>query len=148
MLDRSRCLFVLLAAFALALSGRALATTEEPIPEKIRFNRDVRAILSENCFKCHGFDEKERKAGLRLDNKDGLTQKRKDVIPVVPGDPSKSEIYKRIVTDDEDELMPPAKSGKKLTARQKELIKRWIEQGMDWEPHWSFTRSNGRRFRK
>ena len=120
-------------------SPRAAAPAEEPIPEKIRFNRDVRPILSDTCFKCHGFDAKERKADLRLDTKEGLTHKHKDFLPVVPGDPSKSEIYRRIVTTDEDELMPPAKSGKKFTPRQKEIVKRWIEQGMDWEPHWSFT---------
>ena len=111
----------------------------EPLPQRVRFNRDVRPILSDTCFKCHGFDEKERKAGLRLDTKDGLTHKHKDIVPVVPGDPAKSEIYKRIVATDADERMPPAKSGKTLTARQKEVIRRWIEQGMDWEPHWAFV---------
>jgi hypothetical protein len=136
--------FPLFAAFcvslALSASARAAASDEaEPLPEKIRFNRDIRPVLSENCFKCHGFDEKERKAGLRLDTKDGLTHKHKDIIPVVAGDLSKSEVYRRITAADEDDLMPPVKSGKKLTPRQKELIKRWIEQGMDWEPHWSFT---------
>src|SRR5687768_4767104 len=125
-------------SFVLAPFASA-AGADEPLPERVSFNRDVRPILSDTCFKCHGFDEKERKAGLRLDTREGLTLKHKDVTPVVPGNLAASEVYRRITTDDPDDLMPPVKSGKKLSARQKELIKRWIEQGMDWEPHWSFA---------
>src|SRR5688500_10993880 len=115
------------------------AAGEEPVPAVVTFNRDVRPILSDTCLKCHGFDEKERKAELRLDTKEGLTRVHKGVTPVVAGDLAKSEVYRRITTGDADDLMPPVKSGKRLTARQKEIIKRWIEQGMNWEPHWSFT---------
>jgi hypothetical protein len=128
-----------LVLFCALVAMGPFVRADEPLPEKIRFNRDIRPILSDTCLKCHGFDEKERKAGLRLDTRDGLTHKHKDILPVVPGDLSKSEVYRRIITTDQDDLMPPAKSGKVLTARQKGLIKRWIEQGMDWEPHWSFV---------
>jgi hypothetical protein len=140
MFDR-RCIpALLLTLLCMPIVTRAADENDEPIPQKIRFNRDVRPIFSDTCFKCHGFDAKARKADLRLDTKEGLTQKHKDFLPVVPGDPSKSEIYRRIVTTDQDELMPPPKSGKKFTQRQKEIVKRWIEQGMDWEPHWAFTK--------
>jgi hypothetical protein len=140
MFDRRRIPALLLALLCTPLVVRANTPAEEPIPDKIRFNRDVRPIFSDTCFKCHGFDAKARKADLRLDTKEALTQKHKDFIPVVPGDPSKSEIYRRIVTTDQDDLMPPPRSGKKFTPRQKEIVKRWIEQGMDWEPHWAFTK--------
>ena len=139
-MHRSRRAVVLFAAFVLLTFIAPLARgADEPLPDKVRFNRDIRPILSDTCFKCHGFDEKERKAGLRLDTKDGLTRKHKDILPIVPGDLGKSEVYRRIAANDPDEVMPPASSGKSLSPRQKELIKRWIEQGMDWEPHWSFV---------
>ena len=130
---------LLLLLLGVAGVARGQQASEGPLPEKVRFNRDVRPILSDACFKCHGFDEKERKADLRLDTREGLTRAHDGVTPVVPGDLSKSEVYRRIVTDDADDVMPPASTGKRLTARQKEVVKRWVEQGMDWEPHWSFT---------
>ena len=111
----------------------------EPLPERVRFNRDIRPVLSDACLKCHGFDEKERKADLRLDTKEGLTRVHGGVTPVVAGDAAKSEVYRRITTHDADDVMPPAASGKTLTSRQKALVKRWIEQGAEYEPHWSFT---------
>src|SRR5687767_9584250 len=98
-----------------------IAFGQEP-DRRVRFNRDVRPILSDTCFKCHGFDEKERKAGLRLDTREGLTRTHKNVTPIAPGDLSKSEVYRRIVSEDPDELMPPVKSGKKLTPEQKDVI--------------------------
>jgi hypothetical protein len=136
MADVQRILILLCAIVVGASFARG---ADSSFPEKVRFNRDIRPILSNSCFKCHGFDEKERKAGLRLDTKEGLTHKHKDIVPVVAGDLNSSEVYRRIISNDPDEMMPPAKSGKTLTAHQKELIKRWIEQGMDWEPHWSFV---------
>ncbi len=89
---------VVCASFA---NGRATLAQDataaaEPIAATIKFNRDVQPILSNTCFKCHGFDEKERKAELRLDTKDGLTRVHKGVTPVVAGDLAKSELYRRI----------------------------------------------------
>lgn len=107
--------------------------------ETISFNRDIRPILSENCFACHGFDPKHREAGLRLDTAEGATGDRDGVKAIVPGDLAKSELWTRIQSDDPDVLMPPPTSHKpRLTAAQRETIKRWIEQGAKYEAHWSF----------
>lgn len=106
---------------------------------KIEFNRDVRPILSENCYACHGFDPKHREGDLRLDTFDGATQDRDGARGIVPGDLSKSDAWQRIISEDKDELMPPPKSHKTpLTARQREILKTWIEQGAKYERHWSF----------
>ena len=107
--------------------------------EKVFFNRDVRPILSENCFACHGLDAKHRKANLRLDERAGALADRDGVRAIVPGDLAKSEAWARIISKDEDEVMPPPKSHKKLTAADKNMLKRWIEQGAEYEGHWSFT---------
>src|SRR6478672_1762839 len=86
--------------------------------EKLNFSRDIRPILSENCFACHGFDEHARKATLRLDTPEGATALRKGHAPIVPGKPDQSEVLKRILTTDADDHMPPEDSGKKLTPHQ------------------------------
>ena len=110
-------------------------------PAKLDFNRDIRPILSDNCYACHGPDAEKRKAGLRLDLKDGaLAPLKSGEIAIVPGDLAKSELIARITTKDEDDLMPPAKSGKTLTANQIDLLKRWIAQGAEWKAHWSFIK--------
>jgi mono/diheme cytochrome c family protein len=107
--------------------------------KSVRYNRDIRPILSENCFVCHGPDSASRKAGLRLDRFAEATAKRKDSEPaIVPGDLSRSEAMRRILTKDEDDVMPPPKSKKKLTAKQIELIRTWIAQGAEYELHWAY----------
>ena len=111
--------------------------------EKINFNRDIRPILSDKCFHCHGPDEHERKGKLRLDiphGEDGAFRVRKGSAAIKANDPSKSEIWLRIITDDEDDVMPPIDSPKKpLTPEERELVKKWIEQGAEWQGHWSFN---------
>ncbi|MEN9537601.1 MAG: hypothetical protein RLZZ178_1598 [Verrucomicrobiota bacterium] len=107
--------------------------------EKIQFNRDIRPILSENCFSCHGSDEKARKAKLRLDLSEEAKREHKNGTPVVPGDLTKSVIWERILSTDEDEVMPPPKSHLALTATDKSKIKAWIEQGAEYEEHWAFV---------
>jgi len=108
-------------------------------PVKIEFNRDVRPILSENCFACHGFDSKQREADLRLDTFEGATEDRDGSRGIVPGDLSKSDAWQRIISDDKDEVMPPPKSHKPpLSERQREILKAWIEQGAKYERHWAF----------
>lgn len=102
------------------------------------FNRDIRPILSDNCFYCHGFDPKNRKADLRLDTPDGATAEHDGSRAIVPGDPAHSELWARINSDDKDEVMPPPKAHKTVTAAQKETLKRWIEQGAKYQSHWSF----------
>ncbi|WP_265595526.1 DUF1549 domain-containing protein [Verrucomicrobium sp. BvORR106] len=108
------------------------------VAEKISFNHDVRPIFSDKCFACHGTDAKHREAGLRLDTPEGAYQNNDGVIAITPGDLKKSEAWLRIITDDEDDVMPPPKSHKTLSKAEKDLIRRWIEQGAGYEKHWSF----------
>jgi len=106
--------------------------------KSLDYNRDIRPILSENCFQCHGFDENAREADLRLDSAEFAYADRDGVPPIVPGDPTKSEVWRRISSDDEAEMMPPPDSHRALTAEQKSAIKLWIEQGAPYAKHWSF----------
>ena len=106
--------------------------------EEVRYNRDIRPILSENCFSCHGPDEKARKAKLRLDLPAEARKEYKTGIPIVPGDLKKSEVWTRITSDDEDDVMPPPKSHLKLSAEDKAKVKAWLEQGATYEEHWAF----------
>ncbi|ODU01649.1 MAG: hypothetical protein ABS79_01350 [Planctomycetes bacterium SCN 63-9] len=100
------------------------------------FSRDILPILSENCFQCHGPDHKSREADLRLDTQEGALRKVDPVI--VAGQSGQSELIERIISQDVDEVMPPPKSGKKLTQSQIDLLKRWIDQGAPWGKHWAF----------
>ncbi len=118
----------------LSLTPPALAATVKPAD----FNRDIRPILSDNCYACHGPDEKARKAKLRLDQKDAAFQKHEDGFVIVPGKPAESKLIERITATDPDDLMPPPKSGKKLSAAQIDVLRRWIVEGAKWEQHWSF----------
>ena len=106
----------------------------------VDYARDIKPILSENCFACHGPDEGKRKAGLRLDVKaEALKKLKSGDFAIVPADLAKSAIVERISTSDEDDHMPPAKTGKTLTGAQIDLIKRWVEQGAQWKEHWAFV---------
>ncbi|MCA9449550.1 MAG: hypothetical protein KC931_20690, partial [Candidatus Omnitrophica bacterium] len=102
------------------------------------FSRDIRPILSENCFQCHGPDKETRKAGLRLDTRDGIFEERGGYHPVFPGDLDASELYSRITSSDEDERMPPKASNRSLSEAQIDLIRRWIENGAPWNQHWAY----------
>ena len=106
---------------------------------QLAFNRDIRPILSENCFSCHGFDEKARKAKLRLDLPEEATREHKGGTPIVPGDLAKSEVWQRIISEDPDEVMPQPKSHLKLSTQDKATIKAWILQGAKYESHWAFA---------
>ena len=107
------------------------ASADEPID----FNRDVRPILSENCFVCHGFDESSREADLRLDSREGAIAG----LAIVPGKPDESGLIERIISDDPDEQMPPADSHKKpLDEQAIKILREWIRQGAPWEKHWAF----------
>ncbi len=107
--------------------------------DAVDFRRDVRPILSDNCFLCHGPDDKRRKADLRLDRRADAFREKEGVTPVVAGNPEKSDLYRRLVTKDVDDHMPPAKSGKKLTEKQIETVREWIAQGARWSDHWAFV---------
>jgi Protein of unknown function (DUF1553)/Protein of unknown function (DUF1549)/Planctomycete cytochrome C len=104
----------------------------------IDFNRQIRPILSESCYQCHGPDRNKRKADLRLDQRDGLFRSADGVAVVVPDKPDESELYLRITAADPDLQMPPPKSGARLTSVQTELIRRWIAEGAHWKGHWSY----------
>ena len=129
---KPNALFVLSALFA----SQAVFAAEPPVPAKIEFNRDVRPILSDNCFYCHGNDPKHREADLRLDLRDEAVKAE----AFIPGNGAKSELVSRILTDDEDDLMPPPDSHKKLTPRQKEILKKWIDQGATYQQHWAYEK--------
>lgn len=117
-------------AFALPM---AVARAAEP---ELSFNRDIRPILSDNCFLCHGPAASTRKAELRLDTPDGAFLGKTHAI--VPGKPDESPLVKRINSTDESEIMPPPDSKKTLTAQQKQLLERWISQGAKYQKHWAF----------
>ena len=117
-------LALLLAAFAAAPS----------VAGDVSYNKDIRPILVENCFSCHGADSASRKADLRLDHRDEAVESG----AIAPGDPDSSVMLDRIFSDDPEEVMPPPALKKTLTAEQKELLKRWIAEGSEYEPHWSF----------
>jgi hypothetical protein len=104
----------------------------------IEFNRDVRPILSDACFNCHGFDAKARKAKLRLDVPEGAFASRKGITAIKPGDLQASEVWNRITSSEPTEVMPPPHTNKTLTAAQKNTIRLWIEQGAKYQNHWSF----------
>ena len=111
---------------------------ETSAPAKVSFNRDIRPIMSDTCFHCHGFDANTREAGLRLDIREEAIKETEDgVLAIVPGEPDKSEIIIRIF--DEGDPMPPYKAHKPFTPEQKELFRRWVAEGAEYEPHWSYA---------
>ena len=105
---------------------------------EVSFTKEIRPILSKYCFHCHGPDESTREAKLRLDTKEGLFTPRKKRFPVVAGKAHLSEVFKRMITDDEDDLMPPPEAKKEMSKEEIQLIKTWIEQGAPYEDHWAF----------
>lgn len=109
--------------------------------QAISYSRDVRPILSNNCFQCHGFDPKTRESNLRLDTKEGATAELDsgDGRAIVPGDLKQSILLTRVLSHDSDQKMPPADSGKQITTAQIEILKKWIEQGAKYEQHWAFV---------
>ncbi len=133
-------LTVSLVSVCLAVaSATALAATENKrLPAVVEFNRDVRPIFADTCFKCHGPDASKRKGKLRLDTREGAFSNHEGVVPFVPGDLAKSEAWRRINATNSDDLMPPAESGIKLTAYQIKLLGLWIKQGAKFSEHWAF----------
>ncbi len=109
--------------------------------DKLQYNRDIRPILSDRCFKCHGPDSGSRKAKLRLDQPESAFGPRKnpEEHAIVPGQPEKSLLVRRIFTSDQDDLMPPASSHLELSDAEKKMLREWIAQGAKYEPHWAFV---------
>ncbi len=116
----------------------ARAPVAAEAPRKVEFNRDIRPILSDKCFFCHGPDANHREADLRFDVEEVAKADRDGRRAIAPGQPEASELVRRITSGDESERMPPQESGKELTADQIELLRRWIEQGAEYQPHWSY----------
>lgn len=108
--------------------------------EAIDFNRDIRPILSDNCFFCHGPDKSERKADLRLDTFAGATHEIDGFQAITPGDIENSELIFRILSTDPDELMPPPESNKKLSQEEIQKLTKWIEQGAEYDQHWAYKK--------
>ncbi|MCI0458969.1 MAG: PSD1 and planctomycete cytochrome C domain-containing protein [Gemmataceae bacterium] len=125
----------LLAAMLLPAWGRAQNATP-----RVDFNRQVRPILAEYCFNCHGPDDKGRKAKLRFDTRDGaLAELRSGDHAIVPGKASDSVLIERVTAKSARQVMPPPKTGKKLSPQQIATLRDWINQGADWAPHWSYV---------
>src|SRR4051794_33998505 len=123
-----------------ALAGLTLLSLVLPLyaAPPVRFNRDIRPIMSDTCFRCHGPDAKSRMAGLRLDIRDEATKKsRSGITPIVPGEPDKSAIISRVFATD-GKIMPPPYAHKELTAKQKETIRQWVVEGAQYEGHWAW----------
>ncbi len=133
-----RTALTLLAAFPAATTMAAAAT--QAASEPVDFSSQIRPVISSKCFSCHGPDESSRKATLRLDLREGALKDHKGVRAIVPGDLENSELVRRITTTDPDDVMPPPKSGRALSPAEIGLIKRWIQQGAPYSPHWAFVK--------
>src|SRR6516225_7666901 len=128
-----------LACGILGLAGLPAYPEEKPaanaVPTEVRYNRDIRPILSNRCFKCHGPDLK--KAGLDLQTRESSTNQLKSGnIPVVPGKSAESQLIERVSSPDEHYRMPPQRKGERLTTEQIDKLRAWIDQGAKWEEHW------------
>src|SRR5947207_3548148 len=142
---RTACHAVMLVGWALvagtSLTANAAAAGDDRAAGKgsVGFSRDILPILSDNCFQCHGPDEKARKGKLRLDTKEGAFRNKDGKPVIVQGKSAESELFRRITTRDPDDLMPPPESNHKLTTRQIVLIQKWIDEGAPWGRHWAFN---------
>lgn len=127
-------------AVIISLGASSLSLIGATPEAKVDFSQDVLPILSDKCFHCHGPSEEGRKAKLRLDTQEGAFRVNKDgVATIVKGQPDKSEMVVRVLSKDENELMPPPDSHRSLTEAQKQTLKRWVEQGAPWGKHWAFA---------
>ena len=123
-----------LAILLLALTTAAPMSSSRAAEGDVNFNRDIRPILSDKCFACHGLDKLARKADLRLDQRESAIE----TGAIVPGQPEKSSLVERILSTDDEAVMPPKKTNKPLTDEQKALLQKWIKEGAEYHPHWSF----------
>lgn len=145
-----RCISLPVWLGSVAVLGLVVLPTPNLLPARegrlkgrdaVDYNRHVRPILARNCFACHGQDDAHRKAGLRLDDRDSATRELKTGnIAVVPGKPEESELIRRLITDIPEERMPPEETGNHLTPEEVATLRRWIEQGARYDPHWAFVK--------
>jgi hypothetical protein len=125
----------LLICIATIATGTTVSPAADATPSKLVYNRDIRPILSDNCFACHGNDKNKIKGKLKLNDRDSALAKK----AIVPGKPDESELVSRIFSKDADDIMPPPESQKKLTEQQKEILKRWVAEGAEYQPHWAYV---------
>ncbi|HLX45660.1 MAG TPA: DUF1553 domain-containing protein [Bryobacteraceae bacterium] len=125
-----------LLAFSVSCLSYVLAAAPDP---PVNFQRQIRPILSDNCFQCHGPDEGARMANLRLDIREGAYATRKNGAVIAPGRPDESLLIRRVTSSSAATVMPPASSHKSLTTEQKDLLRRWVAQGAPWKDHWAFV---------
>ena len=130
-----RACAVIVPALLVAFPVLAVCASHARAVEPLQYNRDIRPILAENCFACHGADSAARKADLRLDQRNAAIE----MGAITVGAPDESELIARIFADDADFVMPPLESKKKLTDTQKETLKKWIAAGAEYQQHWSFV---------
>ncbi len=133
-LSRSAVRLLAAACLAAVPCGRPDASAAESPADRLSYNKDIRPLLVENCFACHGADSAGRKADLRLDRRDDAVEHG----AIVPGDPDSTAILDRVFSMDPDVVMPPPETKKTLSAEQKDLLVRWVREGAEYEPHWSF----------
>lgn len=132
------CASLLVLVVGVGLTGRVMRLTVAAAQD-VQFNRDIRPILSDRCFYCHGPDEKNRKAGLRLDTFEGATKDRGGYRAITPGQPDESELIRRVTSHEPGEMMPPPAAKKApITPEEAALLRRWIAQGAKYEGHWAF----------
>ena len=129
---------IVITAGAIRITAQTPAAKAPTSASEVNFDREVRPILSNNCFRCHGPDESSRVGGFRLDLREEATKQQAVGTPIVPGDTDHSELIMRITSKDDSVMMPPVYSNNKLTDAQKDTLRRWIGQGAKYESHWSY----------
>lgn len=131
-----------LSLLLLGTTAALAAAADPPVPEKPTYNRDVRPILADACFRCHGFDKNTREGGRRLDTREGALADHDGVRAIVPGDAMASALLQRLVTEDADDVMPPPEEARQLSPREKEILRRWVASGAEYEDHWAYIPPN------
>ncbi|MCP4507146.1 MAG: DUF1549 domain-containing protein, partial [Fuerstiella sp.] len=126
------------APLPLLSCGLLCAIVGQSPAQDVQYNRDVRSILADKCFPCHGPDEAARESQLRLDDRQNATQDRGGWRVIEPGKPASSDLIGRVTSSDVDERMPPVDSGLTLNSREIELLRQWIKNGAEYQTHWSF----------
>jgi hypothetical protein len=130
------CAVIVFGVGALVTGGNSCVASE---PDRVEFNRDIRPILSNKCFQCHGPDSAKREAELRLDREQDAKADRNGVPAIKPGRLDNSELIRRITSEVKDERMPPEEGGKQLTTQEIAVLQRWVAEGAVWSPPWSYV---------
>src|SRR5437016_11974551 len=138
--QRIRLVILTMTVWIFVATAPAGSMKRQSSSEPVDFSSQIRPIISSKCFSCHGPDESSRKAKLRLDLREEAIKDHKGTRAIVPGDVANSEMVRRITATDPDDIMPPPKTGRTLSAAEIDLLKRWIQQGAPYSPHWAFVK--------